>query len=333
MSHCPLFVKSEHPFLYHIFYEGYAGVSFFFILSGFILAYNYQQRFIGKLIEKKTFYVSRLARLYPLHIFSMLLWIWMGKDLPVDSTYLVNLVRNITLLQSVYPLEGIKFNAVSWSLSTEMFFYLSFPFIVGWLVKSKRSLIACFIILIGTVSITTCMSEDNDFSEWLLYASPYFRVVDFIIGILLYNLCKSGKLDQWRKRISPTLLELSALILLLFFYCIAFYVPQVYRHALWYWIPIGILIFSFYYQAGNISRFFSTSGWVLLGEISFSFYMLHTFVKAYVKRAGVIFNIDIPIYLVFILVLVITLLFSYLSFRYIEGSANKFVKRLFLKRK
>src|SRR5690606_40786963 len=51
-----------------IFDEGFLGVSFFFILSGFILSYNYKEKFLIGNISKKEFYISRLARVYPVHI-------------------------------------------------------------------------------------------------------------------------------------------------------------------------------------------------------------------------------------------------------------------------
>ena len=51
----------------HFFKEGFAGVSFFFVLSGFIISYNYQYKLQEHKIDKRTFWAARIARIYPLH--------------------------------------------------------------------------------------------------------------------------------------------------------------------------------------------------------------------------------------------------------------------------
>ena len=57
----------------HFFKEGFVGVSFFFVLSGFIIAYNYQKKFSENKITKRAFWVARIARIYPLHWLTLLL--------------------------------------------------------------------------------------------------------------------------------------------------------------------------------------------------------------------------------------------------------------------
>lgn len=51
----------------HFFKEGFVGVSFFFVLSGFILSYNYREKLLERRISRRTFWVARIARIYPLH--------------------------------------------------------------------------------------------------------------------------------------------------------------------------------------------------------------------------------------------------------------------------
>ena len=333
LGHFILFEENEYPFLNFVLHEGNIAMCFFFTLSGFILSYNYQQRLIeGQPIEKKIFFVSRFARIYPLHIFTLLLWLWIYKGGPFDSSFITNFLLNITLLQSFFPIEGIKFNAVSWSLSDELFFYLLFPFIVFWAVKHWRSFIIFFSVFIVIIIIASGLLSNHTLSKWIFYTSPYLRLADFTIGVLLFNICKSGKLDKWREKLSPTLLEVSVILLLIGVLCASFYLPVVLSHAICYWLPISFFIFVFYYQSGRISKFLSKRYWMLLGEISFSFFMLHTFIIWYTRRLVAIFDLDVPLFGVFLFAVLTTIFVSFFSFKYLETPFYNKIKRFFLSR-
>ena len=120
----------------NFFSEGFLGVSFFFILSGFILAYNYEDKILEKRITKKEFYISRIARIYPMHFVTMLAALIISSLIGGSGKYIA---QNILLVQSFFPNEKIFFslNAPSWSISNEMFFYLIFPFFLFLSEKTK----------------------------------------------------------------------------------------------------------------------------------------------------------------------------------------------------
>ena len=63
----------------HFFKEGFVGVSFFFVLSGFIIAYNYQKKFSENKIAKRAFWVARIARIYPLHWLTLFIAVALGN--------------------------------------------------------------------------------------------------------------------------------------------------------------------------------------------------------------------------------------------------------------
>lgn len=333
MSHAIIFDQDDSPFLYHIFYEGYVGVSFFFILSGFILAYTYQDKFSEKLISKRFFYTARFARIYPLHILTLLIWVYMRKDHPLNEPYFTNLFANVFLLQSFYPTEEIRFNAVAWSLSAEMFFYILFPFIIQWITTTVRSKIYTIFMSATIFMLVLCAVFGGTENElWFFYGFPPVRLLDFVLGIILYNLCKKINIEEFRKRFSFTAIEISAIVLFVAFFISAYYIPQVYRHALWYWLPVGLLISIFSFQSGCISKLLSNNTFVYLGEISFSFYMFHTIVLWYVKRAFFLLNIEATSVTIFFLGIFISIIVSALSYNYFEVPINKWVKKKFAQR-
>jgi peptidoglycan/LPS O-acetylase OafA/YrhL len=112
----------------NIFYEGYIGVSFFFILSGFILSYNYEELFSKENYSKYKFYIARFARIYPIHLLTLIL------AMPL-SLYILNanpkiwffhFLANLSLTQSFIPLKTAYFSFNSPSLLTKCFFIFGF---------------------------------------------------------------------------------------------------------------------------------------------------------------------------------------------------------------
>ena len=134
------------------FYEGYSGVTFFFILSGFILAHSYQDRLVNHTTATTDFFIYRIARIIPLHWLTLLLAIFLLRtsndnyDFFSTSSFLANAL----LLQAWFSDINIAFsyNLVSWSLSDEMFFYAMFPLLIR---LNTKVLIAIFILLIACI--------------------------------------------------------------------------------------------------------------------------------------------------------------------------------------
>jgi len=136
-SHIDFIDKSHvtfHTLYQNIFQEGYLGVSFFFILSGFILTLNYKDKILSGEVGHKEFWMARLARIYPLHFITTILCIPLTLIFFNDGVLMwgLKLCLNLLLLQSFVPAISVyySFNAPSWSISDEMFFYLIFPFLI-----------------------------------------------------------------------------------------------------------------------------------------------------------------------------------------------------------
>ncbi len=121
------------------------GLPFFFVLSGFVMSYANQQ-WRGN----ATYLINQVARIYPTH-FLLTFPIALGLFfLSLKSTgvsgenYLPKLLLNLSLFHAFIPSADyyFSFNAVTWSLSVEVFFYICFIFLRKW---SNKQLVFFFI--------------------------------------------------------------------------------------------------------------------------------------------------------------------------------------------
>ncbi len=329
MSHKNIFLDNEGSFLWHIFYEGYAGVSFFFMLSGFILAYSYQQRLSERTISARSFYVARIARIYPLHLLSLLVAIYLTRFFEhINLQVLVDLGLNTFLLHSFMPGQEFGFNAVSWSLSDEAFFYALFPFIILALPRMSARTIGILCAGVASIIIATAfVIQDSPWENWVMYINPVFRLFDFVLGILLYNLCTHLRLPQ--KPILYTGMEAGAILLVVASYSLAYFIPFSFRQSVWYWIPMGLLIATFYFQRGKISQFLSHHIFVKLGEISFAFYLFHYLTIQLMRIVVLKLGLNIAPIPEFLIALVASTAIAYCAHQYIEKPANRFIRNRF----
>ena len=316
----------------HIFEEGFIGVSFFFILSGFILAYNYQHRILGGTESISRFITARIARIYPLHVLTLIAAIPLiyGAGLCcIDSNQLVaqNFLANLFLVHSFFPEVGrcCYFNGPSWSISVEFFFYILFPVLIYTtqnLVESTYKLIVCittmFVVILGFM-----LFSDGNFSGGLFYRNPLVRTADFLLGICLYNLFR---LNKTRFPINySTLWEIGCIALFILFFTLKGYIPLIGRYSIYYWLPVSIMIYVFAFQSGRVSKILSNPILILLGEISFAFYMIHQIVLRYMDwywERWAITEIERVFY-----AFVITLVLSYVSYKVFELPMNKWLKK------
>jgi peptidoglycan/LPS O-acetylase OafA/YrhL len=149
--------------------SGYVAVDFFFILSGFILAYNYLTPSGELKGTKRQFWAARFARIYPAYALSFLLVLpFVAREMFAAEPFKMALYHFgralgvVTVMQQGWlPWLSMWGNAPAWSLSVEAFFYLVFPLLAP--VLGRLSLRACVPLLVGV---------------WLLgLAAPAMRVV------------------------------------------------------------------------------------------------------------------------------------------------------------
>ena len=160
-----------------IFKLGFLGVSFFFVLSGFILAKMYD---LPK-IDKRTFYLKRLARIYPSY-FLVLLAIVLIPIFQFPRT--IQYCAPVFLLFNAWiPDASQNLLGPAWSLTCEAFFYLVFPFIFLW-VRSASKATALLLIVLSFVPsvIVESMSRFGPVHGEVYF--PLLHLPSFLLGIL-----------------------------------------------------------------------------------------------------------------------------------------------------
>ncbi len=283
--------NASAEFYQRIFKEGYVGVSFFFMLSGFVLSISYKNKISNGVISFKKYSFLRIARLTPLHFATAFPFIVLAfyKDdfataFPVIAQAFyrgdidfTSLLLNLTYLQSFIPSSNVyfSFNAPSWSLSNEMFFYICFFPLAIISIKNLylSTLSLLFIVITSAIIVNNTIGNNiiyghNSFAHWLFYIFPAFRILEFLVGMIIYNVWSKGI------RLHRYFIPISYIALLAFMYC-AIKIPEPFRMSLYYLPVVALFLFSHLTDSSNINRFYSTRIMVLLGNASFAFYLIH----------------------------------------------------------
>jgi peptidoglycan/LPS O-acetylase OafA/YrhL len=278
------------------------GVSFFFVLSGFILTYNYPA--FRSRESVLNFFVSRFARVWPLHAVTCVIWIGLIFEFKPQAyfpgaTGLLKLVANLSMVQAWIPLKdwALTFNGVSWSISDEFFFYLAFPLIIMLWRRYWHVLLAVsgalVILILGVCNYLKLPADDNFAGvgvQGLVYFGPVVRIFEFMIGVGTASILRRiGTITlsrpQWLLFELGTIGGVVAALLSVappvgidhaFGVAGAYYFK---REGVWlFW---AVLIGVFASSAGPVARLLSTRPMIFLGEISFSLYLIHAVVIGY----------------------------------------------------
>ena len=239
-------------FLHHYLIDGKSalqaggtiGVTFFFILSGFLLAYGYKERLLAREISFASFWKSRAIKLYPLHILCFAA-IFLFSIRSFTVTDLPKAVLNLFLLQSWVPLSEyyMSYNAVSWFLSDELFFYLMFPFVLPLLLNTSGRKITIGVGIFAILYATAVLLIPLDHYHAYFYINPLFRFADFVFGILIFRL-----FDR-RKQVAVGHVfwaEAGAILMIFVTFLLFDYIPKPYHYcSVIFWVPIAILVYVF----------------------------------------------------------------------------------------
>ena len=271
----------------------FQGVSFFFVLSGFVLTHAY----LGRDVSKRDFYRARIARIVPLHIACTLLLLAL-LPLPFAcnlnlsaSAALATFALKLTLLDAWVPTRAalMSWNSVSWSLSVEMAFYAVFPWLLVLMARRPLATLSAAAALSAAVfaaglSLPLESVDSGQITLLDLYGYwPLARGFEFALGMAAYLF--------WRRYIAPVRLSpaiwtgIEAAALGFAALWLAVCVPVLIHGAegalfaalrascsAWMFAPLIALLAA---GRGLIGRALSHPALVSLGRASFAFYLCH----------------------------------------------------------
>ncbi len=303
LHHRPRIESTTHiPFEEH----GAAGVSFFFLLSGFILAYTYRTRLVPWAPrEGWNFLVARFARLWPVYLLAFvgLFWVCFDGQMLLAGKFgsaFWRAVAFLTMTQAHAPqMEWyFAYNPPGWSLSAEWTFYLLFPLILNGLATgSWGRRIAVFLAasamwatacaLLFTAPVDAVATEPRKWN-WLIYICPFTRLFDFncgvVLGLLFVHLKPAVGPAQGTRFWLWGLVEVGVLGALgagMYFSpevldAIGRPMPLNMLSGLGYYLPFfALIVWVGALGRGPLSRLASTRLPVYLGEISYGVYIFH----------------------------------------------------------
>jgi len=281
---------------------GYVAVTFFFILSGFVLVYTYA----GKDFALRAFWRARLARLYPVYLFSLLLaapfffymvlkfnvpqFAWLKAHLSLTA------VLVLAMLQAWVPMAALGWNGVAWAVSVEIFFYMLFPALLVLFSRiSSRGLAAislvCWMMALAAALTYVVLAPDHvvadsskDFLPWLstLKFNPLVRLPEFIVGLACgYWYLRGEPNPQWA---TPLVLggTAVALVITAFSHQIAYPVLHTGLYA-----PAFAAVICGLALRPRWTSLLESRWLLLLGQSSYALYLLHAMFVGMILYWGV----------------------------------------------
>lgn len=299
------FLGIETPNLYaSYFHNGSLAVHFFFLMSGFGLTYKYQTTHTPCMERTWTlwrgykFGMRKMQKLYKWYVLSLLLMLpstllilWHTQGITAIPNTCAKLMISLTLLQSASSMSSIScaFNNPCWFLSTLLLLYALYPLLehlnrkfITTRSEAQKYLLIVFVLRLLLLYPFRFIAANSSF-DLFAHASPFFRIFDFEIGILLcylfvYNTSAPQHAPITAKKTNGTLAET-----MVFALAIGWWIGR--NAILWeryeevkYTLDIffaALLLYVFAFEGGKLSRLFHSQTLVVLGNISMYIYIFH----------------------------------------------------------
>lgn len=278
--------------------NGWMSTSFFFILSGFILAYLYWGNDGQLSVSRKQFWHRRAARIYPMHVILALLTALLVIPNAIgqgDSFFniITGTIATLFLLQAWNPEWVPLISWPTWTLSALVFLYFLIPFLMSALARLTRIQSVFLLCALPLISLLPTViyaqyfpagSEPQQFWQIFIGSTPLFWVAHLVAGMLLSRLLK---ISRYNPDFRPTNNWLSLGDLAFVAVIVLTLVPSI-EEPLKYYLRHGlmmplylIIVYDLAKGNGIAARFFSLPGMKFIGETGFSVFIWQNIVMIF----------------------------------------------------
>lgn len=367
---CAVFITLYHlPVLFHFsssdFMHGtYMAVDFFFVLSGFVITHSYFHK-LNKIADLGSFIIRRVARLWPLHVFMLILLVGYeflllgatqaGIESPrgifEHRTSVEAIFSNVFFLHSMGLHDTNTWNLPSWSISVEFYTYMVFA--VMAIAARKIWYVACVALVGMSAAVLVYISQTNPmYIDWA-YDFGFFRcIMSFFSGSLAYGIYMWVSKKGQKPLQYAVLFEVLAVILVVYF--ITFQSKTMFN--MFAPLIFGFTIFIFAFEGGAVSKLLKIKPIGVLGKWSYSIYLTHflliQIVMSFIVVFEKIFKVSLKTEILFfgdpkfvvdfgnfalndllaVVYLAVTLGFSALTYKYVELKGQKWINGFAAKR-
>ena len=319
------------------FQNGYESVAFFFVLSGFILTHVYSSR----VFSRREFWLSRLARIYPVYLVSLVIALpvlvygaFVSRPVVITHFWLAMFVVSV-LLQSWIPQTALIWNDPAWSLSVEAFFYALFPdvlrlqrFVRPLLILGFATTLVVLTEIARPAAVAAWVEERGNLLHRFLAFFPLFQLPQLLFGMALGLFSVSGRsFEAWFAELVLAA-GLGGIALVFVFRT---NVPDLIRGAALV-LLYGSVVFAGTTSVGIITRILSHGLLVRLGEASYAMNILHIPLQFWWNKILRLMTVDRSSVALFLGFLAWLVVLSRASHRFVETRSRSLILARYGKR-
>ena len=256
-------------------------VEILFLISGFLMAYNYFNTTTDyTLLCGSKIILKKLPRFYPIHVITFLLQLffvatWYNKSL--NYKFSIGTL-NLSLQHAWFKSTEFSFNNVSWFLSSLIFCYFITPSLIGFIKNTKNLLIPFLSIFTIRLFIEHITITEPRYIGIDLHCNPFVQSLNYSLGYILgvYFIQKTTFNTFLKQKTSASYISLLQILITIFYLLSCYYLNSFYR--IFFVVLTLPLIYVFAIDRGAFAKLSNIKPIKFLENITLEIFMFHSFI-------------------------------------------------------